>query len=114
MKVPRKAENTAAVAAAVAAEDGTLRRNSGDTPPPPNAGGVPPAASASAPPAGAAAAARSGGLERDARSTRARADADAVSPDEVVGREPAPDRTALDPEFASVSLQSSMTVRRLD
>ena len=53
-------------------------------------------------------------LARDARSTRARVDADAASPDEVVGRDPGPDRTDRVPASGFVSLQSSMTVRRLD
>jgi len=110
VNVPRKAENTAAVAA----EDEMWRRNSEGTPPPPNACEPPPAANASAPVADGADPECSGGLERDARSTRARADADAASPDEVVGRELVPDRTVRDPASAAVSLQSSMTERRLD
>jgi len=49
----------------------------------------------------------------DARSTMARVDADAASPDEVVGREPG-GSSVLVPASGLVSLQSSMTERRLD
>ena len=49
----------------------------------------------------------------DAQSTMARVDADAASPDEVVRRELV-DSSVLVPASGFVSLQSSMTERRLD
>ena len=53
------------------------------------------------------------GLVCDARLMMARVDADAASPDEVVGREPA-DSSVRVPASKFVPLQSSMTERRLD
>jgi len=74
---------------------------------------VPVAAGAFVPAVGDAVPGSSCGLVCDARSTMARVDADAASPDEVVGREPA-DSSVRVPASGFVSLQSSMTERRLD
>lgn len=112
---PRRVGYNVAAAAVV----GKSRRDSEYTPlPPPDVCDVPyPAAAplAFAPAADDVAPANNSELRRrEARSTRASADADAVIPELVVGLDVPPDKIVLDPASASVSLQSSMTERRRD